>query len=453
MNDIVTFFRMCDVLGKEELSGECNTESIKEMIEEIELINRYINEAVKQLGTEKTTLNKEKQKAIKKVKDFKEEMLKQIDKFEKESIHNIEISFRDYVKKTEDVLTEAKERLSMRTDYLESIQSVNEPSMLKIHEFKESQLEITETREVLHNLKILIPDIKFLPNDKLLTLSSEITSLGTCQLSFKRDPTVLYKIAEKREARVVPEKSNNNCNITGLVGLSDGSVLLADRSNKKLIRIEDKTFKIRNIIKFSSEPWSVCAINESEAVVSFPEEQKNIKFISVTNKMKVSRFLKLRHTCRGLAFEGNVLYVTDQGVFVYIYNVDGTLLTKFSKDGHVESTLTEFYAIAVNKDLVVVADWVEGVLAFDTSGKLIWKHNETDLKRTSGICFDECGNILACGSQSINVIHLDREGKRTGEVANTSNGLLYPTALWFDSRKSQLIVSQQEANTVLFRVI
>jgi hypothetical protein len=436
----------------EELSRECTTESIQKMIDEIESIQSQINEAVKKINNEKTTLNKEKQKAIKKIKDFKAEVLKQIDTFEKESIQNIEKALTEYVKKTETDLSEAKRRLSMRIDCLESVLHETEPSMIKIFEIKECQLEITETREALHKLKIQIPEIEFLPNDKLLNLLSETKSLGACQLNFRRDPTMLYEIAEKRETRVVPEKSNNNCNITGLVVLADGSVLLADRSNKKLIRLGADTYAIKNTIKFSSEPWAVCTVNSTEAVVSFPEEQKNIKFINVTNKIKVSRTMKLRHTCRGVAFDGNVLLVTDQGVFIYVYKLDGTLLTKFSKDGHAESQLTDFYAIAVRDDLIVVADWNEGLLAFDTSGKLIWKQNDPDLKRPSGVCFDETGNILACGSQSINVKQINREGKKIGEVANTSNGLVYPTSLWFDIRKSLLIVSQQEANTVVYRV-
>lgn len=379
-------------------------------------------------------------------------MCNRLETFSKAAIANLELQCSEHKRNAEAQLKYSEICLTSQRETLQTLTQDQDDSLTWFGEVNHSKKITSEARKALHKLNIQIGEIEFVPDQKLLELMTEVSTLGMCKLSFNRDPAVIYKIIDQRSIRIVPARGNKDCNITGACRVSDGNVLLTDRSNKKLLRLDIDSTKVRDELRFSSEPWAICMINSKEAAVSFPEEQKNVKFISITNKLKIRRSMKLRHTCRALAFQGDELIVADQGVYVYVYKLNGILVRKISKDGLNETRLSDYYSIAVNENLIVLADWIEGILAFDRNGKLIWKYDGTDLKRAGGLCFDENGNILACGSQSINVVHIDRNGKKIGEIANTAHGLMYPTTLCFDEERSTIVVAQREADFILFRV-
>lgn len=434
------------------MSSECDRDAVDKLVNEIEGVKVQIGDAMLRLRNENSSMYKEKERAIQKIKDFRSEMSKRLDAFEKEALQSLDAIFTEYKENTESHLKEADRCLTSHSENLKTMTVDEEEIFKRINECKESKRAIKQIQNALHKLKVQIADTEFIPDSNLTDVISKVTTLGVCRLSFRRDPTVLYEVIEKREVRMVSEKSSHDCNITGAALMPDGRVLLADRSNKRLVRLDTVSNGVKDYVNFQTEPWSVCSIHASEAAVSFPEEQNNVKFIRIDKKMRISRSLKLRHTCRALAYDGEELLVTDQGIFVSIYTLDGTLLRKFSKNGHFDSRLTDFHSIAVKDNLIVVADWNEGLLAFDKNGQIVWKYDDRDLKRAGGLCFDKNGNVIACGSQSINLIQINGNGKKIGEIANSSNGLVYPTTVCFDEQRALIIVAQQEANTVFFCV-
>lgn len=134
-----------------------------------------------------------------------------------------------------------------------------------MQECKEGQPDITETREALRKLKILIPNIKFLPNDNLLTEFLRYKFSCIIYISLRRDTTIFYEIAEKCEAKMVPGKRNNNCHITGVFGLALDLFCLWNKSPRNWY-VSDQGQKI----------WSLFQVNQTD-VYSIRKEEGFLK--------------------------------------------------------------------------------------------------------------------------------------------------------------------------------
>lgn len=425
--------------------------AIDQLLKDISDTKGKIKEAVSNLWKENTILTQEKQNAIKMIKEFKAEIQKELENFEKNTIEKLDSHILEYQRETDAELKKAEAMLIEIEEQLKGLQESEVFTKEMYVEFKQSKKMVDEENDRLYKLKIQVTKIDFTKDSKFSSLLHDSMALGDCQLKLSRDPKIAYEIKDKSQTQL--GQSSAECNITGICVMPDGTVLLADRSKKIVQRLFPNTHKVKDAIKFSSEPWTVCAIRKGEAVVSFPEEQKNLKFIGLGSRMRTLRYLKLRHICRAVAFHDNELFVSDQGIYVYCYRLDGHLIRKFCTDQSETPMLSDFRSLAVNETLVVLADWSEGLLVFDKHGRFLWKYSGGDMKRADGVCFDECGNVLVCGSQSINILQLDKDGNKISELANTENDLVYPTAICFDEATSTVIVAQQEADVIFYRVI
>jgi hypothetical protein len=112
--------------------------------------------------------------------------------------------------------------------------------------------------------------------------------------------------------------------ITGMAILENRRFLVADHGNTKL-KYFNSDGTLLNQMVFSSEPWSVCSIENIEFVVSFPTENliqyfklKKNRIVAIQGKLSVNG------RCYGLSYHSNKIAVC-------VRRANGTsMLSKFA---------------------------------------------------------------------------------------------------------------------------
>jgi hypothetical protein len=101
--------------------------------------------------------------------------------------------------------------------------------------------------------------------------------------------------------------------------------------NKKLKHIECCTFTIVDYCELQEEPMQVCATTMDELAVSLLF-QREVQFATCEEELTLIRAIKTDFECCGLTCAKGNLYISDRGVFVYVYSLSGRKLQQFNID-------------------------------------------------------------------------------------------------------------------------
>lgn len=94
------------------------------------------------------------------------------------------------------------------------------------------------------------------------------------------------------------------------------------------------------------------------------------------------------------------------------------------------------------------------VVRCDLQGKTQWTfENENVLKRPFGISADNKDNVYVVGSETNNVVIISPDGQKYKELLTTRDGLDYPCSVNFERTTNQLLVSHDNNNVCLYKVI
>ncbi|KAL4222624.1 hypothetical protein ACF0H5_018665 [Mactra antiquata] len=431
-----------------KLISHQNTEDISSLSKQVEEGLSGLQTARDIYKAELTTLDFMKTKVKKKLAWFKKEMIKILDKMEEATLKALERDVSDYITQIDHQFKEHEDELKKHKDNFDGIKIGDQNAVINVTEVERL---CSKTTEFVDKIKYGQFDLDFIPDAKLKEFSS-CETMGDVSINMKRNGSKPYAIKSIEEICDGKVEDHTTRNISSICILVNGDIMLADSFNKSVTRYKCSTFRETACAKFLSYPWDMCVTASNELAVTFPEEIRNVRFLRTVRGLKQSRSLHLRHTCRGIDYFEEELFVTDQGIFVYIYTIDGVLLRKFSRDTTYKLQ-SDYRTISVSKRLIVLIDWEEGLIAFDREGKLLWKRNHNLIRRASGVCFDEYGNIFICSSRSLNIIQIDTYGTVIGEIAGTNQGIVRPTCVCFDTRKSTMIVGQQGAKTIKLKVV
>ena len=111
--------------------------------------------------------------------------------------------------------------------------------------------------------------------------------------------------------------------ITGIAFLYNGDFLIADNSNSRLTLL-DPTFKVKESIKFTGQPWDIAVINDGEVAVTLTAS-KTLQFYSVSPKLQASRNIMLDGGgyCWSVAVTKDCIYISRNTVDILVLDTDG----------------------------------------------------------------------------------------------------------------------------------
>jgi hypothetical protein len=183
----------------------------------------------------------------------------------------------------------------------------------------------------------------------------------------------------------------------------DGLLLLADYSNKALKLIDLSTESMLDRLDLEASPLSICQIGQNEIVVSLANG--TIQYVSKGNKLKAIKQLKVDHFCHGLALRDDKLFISDQSTSVYIYDINGSMISRITTDKQGDAIFRGNRHISVSSDgkMIYVANTIKGLIVLDLEGNFKTTITDPDFVYLWGVC-TENAEIYLCvdgGSQKL----------------------------------------------------
>jgi hypothetical protein len=220
----------------------------------------------------------------------------------------------------------------------------------------------------------------------------------------------LYQAKGGKKYSVRIRSDTSICDIVSACTLEDGTMILADHNNNALNRLNGSTFAVIDHIDINGRPWQVCPISMQEAAVCL-RDALGVQFLSVSNKMTLSRKISTDFECFGLVNYAGFLYISDKRTSVHVYDMAGQELMKYEFGKELFSFIR---SLSVNKNgsKIYVGNHKCGMVVLNKNGSVA--------KELDGVHLDAYGSyrsfrgtLLVC---SKNVLQFGPEGDLVGEV-------------------------------------
>ena len=255
----------------------------------------------------------------------------------------------------------------------------------------------------------------------------------------------VHKVSQK-EVNIKTNGDKETCSIYGICQLHDGTIILADHTNKKLKRMNGEFF-ITEELDLESNPMGLCLTDNREVALKLKNDR--IILFSVDEKFKAKYSIHIEGGNHiGLVYFYNELWCcsdTDIRVYDRSGTVLKTLCNKSFKDTAFETTAHYLIPVAASDEFVLVSDLVNRVACLGRDGNVLSVLKSERLKLVRRACVAENGIIFLAGFKSKNIMMFNENGKCLGELAH---GLDRPDALCYDSKSNQLIVGHKNKNTL-----
>ncbi|CAC5399685.1 unnamed protein product [Mytilus coruscus] len=217
-------------------------------------------------------------------------------------------------------------------------------------------------------------------------------------------------------------------------------------SNEKLVKLNAQCNTVY-IIQLSS-PYSafdIEFINDNTVAVTTGKsvglgKRRGISIVDLTNR-NVIKFIDLPNYTYGITFDGISLIccVDDRDLHIIssidysITTVPNTILPWFS---YVTTHACKIFFTNPNTHTVSCCLY---------NGTPIWEFRDENLLKTPyGITVDDKGNFFVVGRDFCNALVISSEGKYTKQILNKEDGLIVPTAIFFDKIGKQLLVTSDQ---------
>ncbi|XP_060560243.1 uncharacterized protein LOC132720199 [Ruditapes philippinarum] len=381
-----------------------------------------------------------KEEEVEKIKQFRIDINQKIDNLEKQIIDNIEEKHKEIIKKIEEQITILT---TIQTDVQTSAAGIKSAASNVSQIFVETKAAKTVIELADNVLKKKIVEFKrfdvvFEGQQKLMSMIDHMDILGEIV-----EKPAIYRLGERKEIRIKHNSDTyTNNDIYSICMLKDGSVIIADRYNKSLKRLDLTSSKIIDVCQFLRSPWQICEVGNEIAVSS---GEININIVTTEGRFKVAREIKTDHSCYGLGYRNGKIYVTDTNKTVFVYNKTGTMLLQFSEDQSGDNLFVSIFSLTVSQDgeRIYVADSRNGLVVLSKEGKLHGKYNPTNLRYAREICETNSGDILVCGESSNNIVQFSPNGEVIAEILKSDGQGGGCEAVCIDLSHTKLIVGRR----------
>ncbi|XP_052281965.1 uncharacterized protein LOC127879246 [Dreissena polymorpha] len=345
----------------------------------------------------------------------------------------IEAFLKDMITKNEMALT-----FNLDTSILEFLSTLSGLGQI-LSKGKQSQTaEITTLKELAKQEKPTACNTAF-------SLQRQPSDVNKSSVIY--DAKQVISVKSSKTYRVKAKNDNTKCVISGICETVSGELLIADWMNNNVMLL-DQTYEVVGHCDLPDGPRSMCSIDSSLVAVTVYSTE--VHFIKVTNGLLIKdRILKFTHVCLCIAPHHRNLYITD-GRALYRYTVDGRLSSKMYE--HTSGGVTTC-AVSPNEDRIYVANKATTELVtLSRDGKVLktlacprMKWEET--LYLPGLHVTDSGQVLVCGMKSNRILQVDKDGRqRLAEVV--SDGMIYPTSVYYSKLTDSLIVGMKNNNYI-----
>ncbi|XP_053400899.1 uncharacterized protein LOC128557534 [Mercenaria mercenaria] len=399
-----------------------------------------------------STLLKKKHVDLKKLKQNKDEILKDIralrkkindhlDKIEQEFIDETTVIFEGEMqnieadeKKLEMVLAElgkSQQQLKAAKDETDSEVFVQmKTTNTSVKKIKDSVDKMEQSGHV--------PDFKIKFDRALECFQDEIRVMGKLT---ELSPNISMTMQREYECRV-KEDDNRRDNIQGICLTTRGNILLTDFLNKKLKQING-TDSLVSCLKVPGSPFGICKIFDDQFAVTLLHEKK-VQFVKVNEQMRLLSSFTLGDKCRGVSYNNCVIFVccgrgggkarlAEGPGHIELYNENGVLMRSYFESIRCPIGL----AFSSNGKEMWIADRYNGLIIMDSNGYLLSKNTFKEVQQPEAICKLRDDIVCISDVKSGNLVTIV-DGIVKQILLTDTGGIL---AMCFDDKRSQLIIS------------
>lgn len=265
------------------------------------------------------------------------------------------------------------------------------------------------------------------------------------------------KVLNSRTIEIHENNDRHICNIVGSCILSDGTILLTDRNNHRLKRLNLHRSSVCDHLDLPEgvqTPWSVCAMDKDQAAVTLPS-LKQVQFVYIGEKMKSTGTVKLDYQCYGIAYHGGELFVSERYSKVHVYSETMKFERKIDLS---HSEVRSIYQMCIWNMIVsnyggmlYIADARNGLIKVDTkTGNIVDQFAMEKLSQSvTDACEDGRGNLFLCGETFHNVLQISENGEKVSEVIAKGGVDEFPQTLCFDKSSNELFISSRNQIVVV----
>ncbi|XP_053388954.1 uncharacterized protein LOC128551995 [Mercenaria mercenaria] len=259
--------------------------------------------------------------------------------------------------------------------------------------------------------------VRFTENADLRSILRTVADLGRVESLSENQKQITprqYKIKAKKEVNVRMRNDSQECYIIDLCLLQDGTVVLADYTNKKIKRL-NTNFSIKDDCYLTSNPVAICCTAKDEIAVKL--SNNTVQFISVGQTLSVLRDISVAGgRCLGMVYFAGELWVSSVSS-VNVYNTSGTLLRSINKNVNGQSIFKSSpQRMVVSEETVLVTDNSDGAVCLEKDGAVRRELRDARLKYCTGVSVSADGSVFLSGHNSHNIVMFSGDGKCQGEL-------------------------------------
>ncbi|XP_060566011.1 uncharacterized protein LOC132725043 isoform X1 [Ruditapes philippinarum] len=417
-----------------------------------------LNEIAKTLAKQADIFKQDKQRLLKRkaelladIRKFRQEINDKLDKLEKSSIEEMESKVKSLEDKIEDghkQLQAYKSRVTSANDKLAS-KNTNQAEVFVYVKMAEDAANVANNYMKHAKMKSTVEDIEFLPDSTILTQLDQMKTLCTLTEKHTKKSVNLFHSKGNKSYNVKVESDNRICNITSVCCMEDGTIILGDGNNRKLIRLHSYNYTVTDFCDLPGFTHQVCMINNTQVAITVPSN-KEVHFISLSGKMKTTNKIKTDFECYCFAYANNNLYISDFATLLYMYTLSGRKLKQYNYEKSEDNLFYDIHSIAVSQDAtrIYVADFYKGLIVLDHNGHVITSFNGEQLKGASCCYLTEAGSVLVSGQNSNNVLQFTCDGELIGEVIKAKSGKQNITSVSCNQRMTKMCISRQGSDNI-----
>ena len=457
-----------------ELIKTAKTSSIIATMEQsLRDMRHNIDIAVKDREGNLSSIRKQREHYSDEIKQIRVKINSHLDTIEQRIMGEL-IDVEENVKlQIDNLLTE----LSKRSDTIKEIQG----TILALKEYasdlqtflgsKSIEVEVEKQEKFVESLSedgsLKHLNIKCSIDNKILDLRSTITTFASVAIE-PGPQTVALKTEKCKQAQImsVVEPPSllsindikltlySNINIkkeisntsTGCVICSNGKMVLADRSSKKLVILNNDGTLDKEITCSQYQPHDVTLIDDSTVAVS---TSSDVRIINIDTK-RTERVINNSGDCYGIEYNKGTLLLCERSRGLIKMELSDDRITTLVKDVKLPD---HSFATTFGDKIFQTNHKNNNVTCYAINGEKLWEFkNGSVLRQPLGVAVDKNCNIYVTSGNSKKVIVLSPDGKQWRQLLDQNDELSCPYAISIDKTTNNILITSYNGRAFLYHI-
>ncbi|CAC5372546.1 unnamed protein product [Mytilus coruscus] len=411
-------------------------------------------------------INYQKEIISGKIKSFKNQINKLLNKLELEWITQLEFHSDKYISKIDTLISQLNERETKVKSLGETINQMKETCsdlqvFLATKSLGEKLREELESVSTLCNQDAAKESVLKLSIDlQLENLLSGLKGVGAIQVvqnpcqvkagAWEQQraqldvPITAVKDIDQTELKLIREISiGSGTGIKDCVLVKDGRMIFAN-DNNNMVLVQTPEGLLSKSISVDKSPFGLAVISSNTVAVTCRDD-KTINIVNIDDCV-VKQKIKVGKPCCGLSYHDDKLYVLVARTGIMEFDLAGNIIRTIPIDVPNSECYLSYYKDTFCYTCYQILD-ERYIACCDNNGSEIWRLGVAD----SGVTADNYGNYFASNSDSTLQI-VSADGKKTKQLLDLRMGS-YLEGVFFDKNSSTLLVSCSSGTASLYRVI